>query len=68
MSNNNLDLIVESIRSYLSATDKANVGDGEVPAVVSAKHTTSPAIVTFSRVDQFSGAVNGIIYVEIALY
>jgi hypothetical protein len=53
---------------YVSATDKANVGDGEVPAVVSAKHTTSPAIVTFSRVDQFSGAVNGIIYVEIALY
>jgi hypothetical protein len=53
---------------YVSATDKSNVGDGEVPAVVSAKHTTNPAIVSFSRVDQFTGAVNGIIYIEIALY
>ena len=53
---------------YVSATDKANVGDGEIPAVVSAKHTTNPAIVSFSRVDQYTGAVNGIIYIEIALY
>ena len=53
---------------YVSATDKANLSDGEIPAAISAKHTTSPAIVTFSRIDQYNGAVNGTIYIEIALY
>jgi len=51
---------------YVSCTDKAVSSD--IPAVVSAKHTTDPAIVEFTRIDQFSGAANGIFYVEIALY
>ena len=51
---------------YVSATDKAAPAD--IPAVVSGKHTTNPAIVEFARIDQFSGAADGVIYIEIALY
>ena len=51
---------------YVSATDKAAPAD--IPAVVSGKPTTSPAIVEFARIDQFSGAADGVIYIEIALY
>lgn len=62
----NTTLFGGDYKVYVSATDKAAPAD--IPAVVSGKHTTSPAIVEFARIDQFSGAANGTIYIEIALY
>ena len=51
---------------YVSATDKAGTGDNL--SFVTAKHTTVPAIVEFTRVDANGANSNGTIYVEIALY
>lgn len=51
---------------YVSATDKAGTGDNL--SFVTAKHTTTPAFVEFTRVDANGANSNGTIYVEIALY
>ena len=67
-TNVNAELFGTPDNVFIQVTDLVSLNEGGIPAVVTAKVIKTPGFVEVSRVDQFSGAVNGKFFIEIQVF